>query len=64
MDDELELDRSCLSATYPTREGNTYQGAGLDTVLASLYSRQCVVSIRVAVSVEFRPTHQYQSPEN
>lgn len=58
MDDELELDRSCLSATYPTKEGNTYQGAGLNTVLASLYSGQCVVGIRVTVSVELRPTRQ------
>jgi hypothetical protein len=43
---------------------DTHQGAGLDTVLAGLYSGQCVVSIRVTVSVKLRPTYQYQSPEN
>jgi len=61
MDDELDVDRSCLSATSSTQGGFTHQGAGLDTVLASLYSGQCVVSIRVAVSVELRPTHQCHS---
>ena len=58
MDEELDVDRSCLSASWPTEDVDTYQGAGLDTVLASLYSGQCVVSIRVAMSVEFRPTYQ------
>ena len=64
MDDVLEVDRSCWSATFSTQETRTYERTGLDTVLASLYSRQGVVSIRVTVSVEFRPRHQFHSLRN
>lgn len=55
IEDELEVDRSCLSAVSYLTGIIAYQRAGLDTVFASLDSGQSMVSVRVTMSVELRP---------
>jgi hypothetical protein len=56
MEEEFELDRSCWSVSEGHVVGQTYKRAGLDTVFTSLDGRKSVMSIRVSVTVELRPT--------